>query len=86
MVTLKMGTLHRLFVERQSMLDAVRQANQCPEVGSVTFKFDDISVPETAMRMGKSGSKKWCLGVSVQIRPRCYYSICWHFFRMPKMD
>ena len=59
MVTLKMGISHMLFGDKQSMFNVVRQLKRCPVVDSVTFKFAVISVPETAMLMGKTGRKKW---------------------------
>ena len=52
MVNLKMGILQRFFGEGKIMLDTARRADIYPVVGSVTFKFSDISVPENTIQMG----------------------------------
>ena len=52
MVNLKMGILQRFFGEGQIILDTARLADRYSVVGSVTFKFSDISVPENTIQMG----------------------------------
>ena len=65
MVNLKMGILQRFFGEGQIILDTARLADRYSVVGSVTFKFSDISVPETTIKMGETFRKK----LLKQLRP-----------------